>query len=112
MAHIAIPHLGAENVIDILGSAAQRQNTVFVRVQPNSGLARFIDGSNGSLEITAGHRDTVIALDFHTLDLIDEVHDLVELAGLECRQRDDVASFFLNVAVLLLAEAIEQGFAL
>ncbi len=71
MAHIAIPHLGAENVIDILGSAAQRQNTVFVRVQPNGGLARFVDGSNRSLEVTAGHGNTVIALDFHTLNLVD-----------------------------------------
>ena len=112
MAYIAIPHLGAENVIDIFGSAAQRQNTVLVRVQPNGGLARFIDGSNRSFEVTAGHGNTVIALDFHTLNLVDEVHDLVELAGLECRQRDNVSSFFLNVAVLLLAEAIEQGFAL
>ena len=112
MAHITIPHLTAEDVIDILGSAAQRQNTVFIRVQPNGGLARFVDGSNGSFEITTGNGDTVIALDFHTLNLVDEVHDLVELRRLERRQRDNVSSFFFNVAVLLLAEAIEQGFAL
>lgn len=112
MAYITIPHLGAENVIDVLGSAAQRQNTVFIGVQPNGGLTRFVDSSNGSLEVITGHGDTVIALDLHALDLIDEIHDFVEFAGLECRHRDNISALVLDVAVLLLTKAVEQSFTL
>ena len=53
MADISVPYLTAKDIIDILGSAAQRENAVLVRIQPYSVFASLIQSRNDSLEVVA-----------------------------------------------------------
>ena len=111
MAHIPIPNLTAEDIMDILWGTAQRENTVFIRVQPDRGLASFLNcGDSGNKE-AAGDGNSIVALDLHLLNLLDQLQNLIELSGLKRRQGDDAATAFIDIVIVaLFAKVIEQRF--
>ena len=109
MADIAIPHLTAEDVIDVLRRTAHREDTVLICIQPHGAFTALIEGGDRRLEVVSSYGDTVIAFNLHCFDLLDEVHHLLESCRLEGGQGDNASSFFVNViAMAKSTEAIKE----
>ena len=83
MACVSVPHGVVEDSVDILWGTAKRKDSVFIGIEPNGVLSRFVNGSHCCDEQSAGYRNTVVALYLHIFDLFYSVNQFRKFSALE-----------------------------